>query len=238
MRLLVTRPEPDAELQAKLLKDCGHEVIVSPLLNIEFLRPPLDLYRAQALIATSRNALRALDRLSQREAALRLPLLAVGTGTAELARSMGFEDVLEGPGTGEGLAQVIADRLDPAHGALIHLAGETLAYDLGLALERFGFDISAPVLYRTVPAGSLTDEAANALASGTLDGVILMSPRTAQIFARLNRNNAANLASLYCFCLSPAVATNVEGFGLKLRVAAKPNQEELLALIAAEAASS
>jgi len=238
MRLLVTRPEPDAALQAELLKERGHDVIVSPLLNIEFLRPPLDLYRTQALIATSRNALRALDRLSQRNAALRLPLLAVGSGTAEMARSMGFDDVLEGPGTGEGLAQVIADRLNPDHGALIHLAGETLAYDLSLALERFGFDIAAPVLYRSVPAKSLTGEAADALSSGSLDGVILMSPRTAQIFARINRNNAADLASLYCFCISPVVATNVEGFGLKLRVAATPSQEELLALIAAEAASS
>ncbi|XSG81686.1 MAG: uroporphyrinogen-III synthase [Methyloligella sp. ZOD6] len=238
MRLLVTRPEPDAEALAALLRKRGHEPILSPLLRIEYLRPPLDLYRAQALVATSRNGLRALERLSQRDAALRLPLLAVGSGTASLAREMGFEEILEGPGTGEGLAKLIAEKIDPAGGPLIHLAGETLAFDLKLALERFGFDVEAPVLYRSVPARALSAEASEALAHRTLDGVILMSPRTAQIFARLNRNNALALASLYCFCLSPAVATNVEGFGLKLRVAAKPSQEELLALIAAETSSS
>ncbi|ODA67934.1 uroporphyrinogen-III synthase [Methyloligella halotolerans] len=238
MRLLVTRPESDAEIQAALLREHGHQPVVSPLLEIEFLGPPMDLYRAQALIATSRNGLRALARLSQRDVALRLPLLAVGAGTAAMARDMGFEQVTEGPGTGEELARIIVDNLDPAGGKLIHLAGETLAFDLKRALERYDFDIEAPVLYRSVPAKSLTPEAAEALAGRTMDGVILMSPRTAQIFARLNRNNAAELASLYCFCLSSAVATNVEGFGLKLRVAAKPSQEELLALIAAEAASS
>ncbi|MFD0985686.1 uroporphyrinogen-III synthase [Methyloligella solikamskensis] len=238
MHLLVTRPQPDAAAQAQLLKERGYAPILSPLLEIEFLRPPMDLYRAQALIATSRNGLRALDRLTQRTVALRLPLLAVGAGTASMAHEMGFEEVTEGPGTGEELAELIVERLDPFRGTLIHLAGETLAFDLKLALERHDFDIQAPVLYRSVPAKSLTAEAVDALRHHTLDGVILMSPRTAQIFARLNRNNAADLASLYCFCLSQAVATNVEGFGLKLRVAAEPSQEELLALIAAEAASS
>lgn len=238
MRLLVTRPEPDAKAQAEMLKERGHQTVLSPLLHIEFLHPPLDLYGAQALIATSRNALRGLDRLPQREPALRLPLLAVGPATASVAREMGFDEIIEGPGTGEGLAELIAERCNAEDGPLIHLAGETLAFDLSLALERHGFEVTAPVIYRTRPARSLAPEATEALKSRTLDGVILMSPRAAQIFARLNRNNAAELASLFCFCLSPAVATNVEGFGLKLRVAAEPDQEELLALIAAEASSS
>jgi uroporphyrinogen-III synthase len=61
MRILVTRPEPDATRQAELLAARGHEPVVAPLLLIEPATcVPLELEGAQALIATSRNALRAL----------------------------------------------------------------------------------------------------------------------------------------------------------------------------------
>ena len=35
MRLLVTRPEADAERTATALRACGHTVVVAPLLRIE-----------------------------------------------------------------------------------------------------------------------------------------------------------------------------------------------------------
>ena len=36
MRLLVTRPEPDASLEAEELAARGHEPVLAPLLAIEF----------------------------------------------------------------------------------------------------------------------------------------------------------------------------------------------------------
>ena len=61
MRLLVTRPEPDAGREAEALAARGHEAVLAPLLKIEFTRDvPLDFAGVQALIVTSRNALRAM----------------------------------------------------------------------------------------------------------------------------------------------------------------------------------
>ena len=37
MRLLVTRPQPDTDVQAEKLNALGHEVIAAPLLEVEFL---------------------------------------------------------------------------------------------------------------------------------------------------------------------------------------------------------
>src|SRR6478609_3379311 len=61
MRLLVTRPEPDALKLRALLEEHGHQAAVEPLLRVSFDdADPIDLEGVQALIATSRNALRTL----------------------------------------------------------------------------------------------------------------------------------------------------------------------------------
>jgi len=241
MRLLVTRPEPDASREAEALAARGHEPVVAPLLVIEFLGAvPLRLAGAQALLATSRNALRALATHPERDEALKLPLFAVGEGTAREAQELGFPDVTIGPGTGAELAALVLTELDPYQGPLVHLAGEKLAFDLKAALEEHGFAVRQPVLYRAVPARELPAEALSLLKSGALDGVILMSPRTAKTFAALAAELGAvtNPKGPVCYCLSKAVADQVAPLGFPARVAALPREEDVLALVDSEAASS
>jgi uroporphyrinogen-III synthase len=241
MRLLVTRPEPDASREAEALRARGHEAMLAPLLAIEFLGPvPLQLENAQGLLATSRNALRALAAHPERDAALKIPLFAVGEATAHEAQAMGFADVTVGLGTGKDLAGLVAAELDPEQGPLVHLAGDKLAFDLKTALEARGFAVRRPVLYRAVPARAFPAGALRRLEAGELDGVILMSPRTAKTFAALTHDlgwlNRAE--GLVCYCLSKAVAEQVAPLGFQVRVATLPREEEVLALVDSEAASS
>ena len=71
----------------------GHEPVLAPLLKIEFLNDvPLNLNGAQAIVITSRNALRALGAHPEREKATELPLFAVGEATAWAARQLGFSE--------------------------------------------------------------------------------------------------------------------------------------------------
>ena len=241
MRLLVTRPEPDASTQANALAKRGHEPVLAPLLTIEFVShvPPLDLKGAQALIATSRNALRALGSHPELAHALRLPLYAVGEATAKAAADLGFAGVTTGPGTAEALARLIADRLTASTGPLVHLSGETVAFDLKSALAARGFSLRQPILYRAVPAAELPPDALSLLKAGRLDGVVLMSPRTAATFARfiLQHGMVTEASRLNCYCLSGAVAQAVEPLKARLVVAARPSEEDVLALIDADAAS-
>jgi uroporphyrinogen-III synthase len=121
----------------------------------------------------------------------------------------------------------------------VHLAGEAVAFDLAESLETQGFSLRRTVLYRAVPAPDFPPGVLAMLQAGGLEGVILMSPRTARIFADLlARHGAVTQAKgLICYCLSHAVAEPVARLGYETRVAASPREEDVLALLGAEAAS-
>src|SRR5262249_38457908 len=127
MRILVTRPEPDALKLRAALEQRGHQATVEPLLTVSFDdADPIDLQGVQALTATSRNALRALKSHPALAEARSLPLFAVGEATAREARAMGFGVVIAGAGTAQELVVHIVSALDPAAGLLLHLAGDSL----------------------------------------------------------------------------------------------------------------
>jgi uroporphyrinogen-III synthase len=235
MRLLVTRPEPDALKLRAALEELGHEATVEPLLEVTFENcDAIDFEGVQAVIATSRNGLRALRSHPARAVARKLPLFAVGKATAKEARALGFETVVTGAGTVNELVTHIVSVADPAEGLLLHLAGDRLAGDLKGELEAQGFRVLQPVVYRTIAASSFSADTVAQLASGEIDGVILLSPRTATIYARLMAKHglAAVARGLVHFCLSEAVARRLAPLGpIESAIAEAPKLEEILALI-------
>lgn len=235
MHILVTRAEPDASELKVQLEALGHTVTVEPLLQIEFMPLKAGAFKsAQALIATSRNGLRALAANAIPPHALKLPIFVVGPGTAELARTLGFARVIEGSGTAGDLVPLIAGQIEPARGAVVYLAGETFAFDLKAALENQRISVNKVIAYRAKPSQTLTARTAQMIADGLLDAVILMSPRTAAIFTQLVsaarlQDSAHRLAYL---CLSEAVAQGLQDLGpVRAEVAAKPNADEMLRLV-------
>lgn len=241
MRVLVTRPEPDARREADALIARGHEPALAPLLQIEFLPDvPLELDGAQAVIITSRNALRALADHPERDRAMASPLFAVGEATAWAARELGFTEVTIGPGTGAGLPPLIRREVHPEKGALVHIAAEKVAFDLKSALEEDGFELRRPVLYRSHPVEALPDAVVSELKDGKIVGVLLLSPRTARTFARLAQRHGlvTDAKGLVCYCLSRAVAEAVTPQGFAVRVPTYPREDDLLALLDSGASSS
>jgi uroporphyrinogen-III synthase len=235
MRLLVTRPEPDALKLRAALEELGHEATVEPLLEVTFENgDAIDFEGVQAVIATSRNGLRALRSHPGRVVARKLPLFAVGKATAKEARALGFETVVTGAGTVNELVTHIVSVADPAEGLLLHLAGDRLAGDLKGELEAQGFRVLQPVVYRTAAVSSFSEDTVAQLASGEIDGVILLSPRTATIYAGLMAKHGLVAAArgLVHFCLSQAVAKRLAPLGpIESAIAEAPRLEEILALI-------
>lgn len=234
MRLLVTRPEPDATREAETLTALGHDPVRAPLLEIEFLQDvPLNLNGAQAIVITSRNALRALGTHPEREQAVALPLFAVGEATAWAARQLGFTEVTIGPGTGAGLPPIICTEVHPDHGPLLHIGAEKVAYDLKGTLEEDGFELRRVVLYRSHAVEELSEEIVEQLKHGDIDGVLLMSPRTARAFARLIQRYGlvTQVKGLVCYCLSKAIAEAVVPLGVDARVPQFAREEDLIALV-------
>ncbi len=233
MKVLVTRPREDAAGLVAALTARGLEPILEPLLKIELAPDAGDalakaLPDAQALLFTSANGARAFATAAARRD---LPAFAVGDATARAARAAGFTRVESAGGDIHALAALVARRLDPHAGALIHAAASAVAGDLAGALSRAGFVVRRLRLYDAVAAESLSAGSRRAIAAGTVGAAIFFSPRTAETFVTLAR--AAGLgdrtAAMAAITLSPAVAAALQPLAWRrIEAAAAPNEPALL----------
>jgi uroporphyrinogen-III synthase len=233
MRLLITRPEEDGGRLAERINALGHEPVLLPLLDISFRElPPLPLEGVQGLIATSRNALRGLRRNASFMEARALPVYCVGAATSDYAEQLGFSAIQTGAGTAKDLVPLIVRRARPEAGALLYLTGEQIAFDMAVALSGRRFDVVRVVVYSAEGNLAAAPLLADHLSAG-LDGVLLMSPRTSQVFASLIETMpVTDIRGLTCYCYSQAVAKPLEHIkGMRLAIAARPTEADLLRLI-------
>jgi uroporphyrinogen-III synthase len=237
MRLLVTRPEPDAATFAEELRGLGHEPILQPLLEFRVLDFDLTPLRsAEILIITSGNSLRALRERGVIKDILGKPLYCVGEQTAKRALGAGFETVLAIAETGEELARKIiaSGRRDAP---LVHIMGEHMAFDIVGALAREGFTVQSTTVYSMDACARLRPPVEAMLKGREIDGIILMSPRTAEIYVSLcHRHGIVDCAKtpIY-FCISKNVAVTLASLKPNhVRVPAKPDRKSLLELLHAD----
>jgi uroporphyrinogen-III synthase len=236
MHVLITRPLDDGETLKSRVEQLGLRASLAPLIEIVPNDIPLSALKdATALIATSRNALKALARSSALRFATSLPLFVVGAGTAATARELGFRDVFEGTGTAADLVPVVVGKLQTAGGIVVHLAGDVLAFDLVAALAREDVNIRAVTAYRSVAADTLSPAVVEALHNRDIDAVMLMSARTAETWTRLASalSPPPDPTPLTYLCLSEAVA-NALGPGVaakKISIASRPALDEMLVLL-------
>ncbi|MEI9987444.1 MAG: uroporphyrinogen-III synthase [Aliidongia sp.] len=131
----------------------------------------------------------------------------------------------------EALARLIERERKPEDGALLHISGAVRAGNLAEVLSAKGYSVQHVALYEAVAASALGAETRSAIGDGSLDGVLLFSPRTAKHFAELVA--AAGLVEetrrLQAWCLSRAVAEALAPLPLAaLHVAPEPTQASLL----------
>jgi uroporphyrinogen-III synthase len=192
----------------------------------------LALEGVQALLFTSANGVRAFARQNPRRDVV---AFAVGPATAAAARAAGFTQVEIAGGDVAALARTVARKLKPEAGRLIHVSGSDVAGDLAGDLAGRGFAVERAVLYEAAAPENLPQEAIAAIANGQVDGVLLYSPRTAEIFGALAGKAGLTpaLRKLTAFCLSQSVAAAVQplSFG-RIEVAKEPTEAALLELLA------
>jgi uroporphyrinogen-III synthase len=239
VRLLVTRPEPDAERTAAALARRGHQVEIAALLRIESMTDAeLGPGPWSALVVTSANALRALESHRRRAELLGVRVFAVGRRTAAAARAAGFRDVIAAGGNVQELAQHIRREERPGRAPLLYLAGQDRSGDLAADLAADGRIVATAVVYRAVKTDRFPPAVAAALAAGQIDGVLHFSRRSAQAYIDCAR--AAGLLDQALapshYCASHQIAEPLAAAGAKsLRIAARPEETALLELIDSEA---
>jgi uroporphyrinogen-III synthase len=234
MRLLVTRPEPDAAALAEELLALGHEPVVQPLLEFHPLDfDPAPLKAAGGLIVTSRNGLRALQGRIDPAGIAGCPVFCVGGETERGLRQAGFQTIAAVAQTAEQLCLVVASMA--AQGtSLVHITGEHQAFDLAGALEGHGFSIATLRVYEMKAASAFNDAVLAAFESGSIGGVILMSPRTAEIFVSLCRQHGLwdRARFLDYFCLANSVSNRLKPLEpVHVHIAQRPDRASLLGLL-------
>jgi len=182
-----------------------------------------------AVLVTSGNALFALASGYHE-----ISMFAVGDATAERARAAGFRRVTSAAGDAEALAKLVAQSLRPSAGSLLLATGRGQGKSLADALRQAGFAVVRRVVYAAEPVRRLPDTVAAALRAGDIDAALFFSPETAIQFVRLVRQ--ADLAMLVSGSEAVAISRRT-GMALealpwrRIRIAAKPNQDEMLALL-------
>jgi uroporphyrinogen-III synthase len=233
VRVLVTRPAAAAAALAARLAARGHEVTIEPLLAI--VRDPDSgdslaraLEGAQAALFTSANGVDAFAAASLRRD---LPAYAVGDASASAARAAGFSAVESAGGDVASLASLVAARLKPGDGPLVHGCGHDVAGDLAGTLAGKRFVVRPVALYRAEAATALSPAAVAALRSGRLDAALFFSPRTTGTFVRLAAAAGvqAACAGMAAVVLSPAVAAALSPLTWqRVAVAGEPTETALL----------
>lgn len=235
MRLLVTRPEPDAQETAAELEAIGHSVLVEPMTRIVLLPPPEIALRPAAIIFTSRNAVRAAVAWPLVSGWRETTVLAVGEKTARAVRDAGFTDVRTGGGDVTRLAGAIAQALDPADGTILYIAGRDRAGDLAGRLGARGFDVTTVEAYAAVAIAEFSAGARQALATGAVDGALFFSRRAASIFGDLLQKAGLldALQRVTVYAISDSAAEPLQPFNpAGMRIASNPDAESLIASIA------
>ena len=225
-RVLVTRPAGDAEATARLVAAMGFAPIVAPMLTIRPLAARLPA-RIDAVLLTSRNALPGLPASLHR-----LPLLAIGAASAAAARASGFADVRHA-GADSAALRALAGRSVAPGSALLLPTSRGQGHELAALLRADGCTVHRRAVYEACPTRALSAEARAALIEG-LRAALFFSAATASAFVAAVRRaelDTETRGADACAIGEPARVALEALPWRRVRVAARPTQDDLLALL-------
>jgi uroporphyrinogen-III synthase len=228
--ILITRPEPGASDTAGRVSALGLRPIVAPLLEIRLMpiRVPVQR-RIAAVVLASGNAVDALSALGRC-----VPVLTVGMATARRARQAGFTNVVSADGDAAALTALVRARIKSSDGLLLLAAGQGQSLGLAADLRGLGYRVVRRVAYAAVPVPRLPDAAKAALLDHGVRTILLFSAETARHFLRLVRRAdlVSALADREAITIGPQAAMALKEVPwARIRVAAKPTQDDMLALL-------
>jgi uroporphyrinogen-III synthase len=233
LRILLTRPEPDASETAARLQAGGHEVVVAPLLTIAIAPPPSDPPDPKAIILTSRNGVRALATWPQAAQWRDVPVFVTGVATARTAREAGFADVRTAASDAADLADHFMAHIDKDMRPILYPAARDRSGALTEGLRANGYDVRTIEAYGAEMAKTLGAAGMDAVRRQAIEGVLLYSNRTAEAFRTIvdRYDLTEHLRMTVLYALSNRVAEPLRGLPGWLRVAPHPDEESLLAML-------
>ena len=231
--LLVTRPLGDEKILTDLLHDHGYRVIHEPLTSIylhhtQRYEVEKALYdEPDACIVTSRHGAQALALLSDVRDVF---LICVGESTARAAASLGFTRISVAGGNAAKLTEHILASYDE-DSRFLYLSGEHVSVDIEGILSSAQMQVQRLTLYEAVASTQLSDTLVEQLRRVQVDGITLLSMRTAKIFHELLAKADAQdtLTHLHSFTFSKAIAQSLRTHSWQhIHIAGEPTLASLL----------
>ena len=226
--ILITRPSPGAEETASRVAGLGLHPVVAPMLSIRQLRLGRLPARIDAVLLTSRNGLLGLPASLHAT-----PVFAVGAATAAAARAQGFAAVHSADADGAALHALVRASLTGSRPVLLLPTARGQGAALAAGLRADGFAVHRRAVYESRPARSLPTGARTALVDG-LRAALFFSAETARAFvAAVRRAGLVDATRDVDACaIGAAAAVALETLPWRrVRVALRPTQDELLALL-------
>ena len=231
--LLLTRPLHDSLALQSLLQSEGIHALIAPVLAIhshshavkQLAAVPAN--KVQAVVATSRHAFTLLqappDYLDKK-------LYVVGETTAAAAIAQGWQEPTHIAHSSRTLQPVLKS-LSPEDGHILYLRGEMVTTDLSHQLSDFTWHNI--IAYQAGAQTSLSPTIVSALQENQVDGVILYSNRSAQLFEQAFRNHIfVTPEPIQPFCLSESIADSLTLSCWKDAIfPEQPSQHAMLSLI-------
>lgn len=226
-RVLIMRPTEDALPMLTLLESKGIKCSHYPLFKPHFL-PLSPLKNPQALIITSKNAIRAIEGY---ENIKQIPLYAVGDKTAELAKQKGFLNVLSASGTSQDLIKFVIKNAQPENGILWHLSGEVVKGNIVESLKIEGFEIQNQVVYCLEDVIDLPASLFDELTNDRISHVIFSSSRTTTLFMSLLKKKKLDKKACHIISLCLSQDIGKQALDLKWKkvwISPKPSINDLM----------
>lgn len=238
MRILLTRAPDEALRTAEKLAAQGHQIVSSPVLEMQPRDAAWPCGVIDGVIATSAQAFEQAQFAPEwplPEARRLLRLFVVGSKTAEAARRCGFTGELTLAPDAKDLAEAIVNAMQPP-ARLAYLAGHDRKSDLEMRCKEMGLEIIAVEIYEARAAESLSDEAVIALATGEIDAVLHYSRRSVEIFLALAEAAGISPGLVRHIAISADAAAPLHGAGFPfVMIAAEPKEQAILALLSDDA---
>jgi uroporphyrinogen-III synthase len=207
--ILVTRPEPQAELTALSLREVGFKPLIAPAITLKAL-PDATMqvaalnHHTDGVIVTSQFALQVLDSGGLHRGT---PLYVTGKMLEELATDYGFSNVTCANNDATSLLHLLMTMPDVKRQLLTIVHGNHIAVELATPLQDAGFRINRQPLYHSRAARALPQEAMTALKRGEVSSVLFYSAFTARCFMELihQADLDSSLRDVTAVCLSSAI---------------------------------
>ncbi len=235
MRILLTRAPEDAARTAEKLKAQGHQVLISPVFEIQPRDAEWPKGVIDGVVATSAQAFEQAqfaDDSPLPEARRLFRLFIVGSKTAEAAKKCGFTGELFVGQNAKELADALIAKMPP-YARLAYLAGHDRKSELETRCKEARLEIIPVEIYEARAAASLSKEAVAALKASEVDAIMHFSRRSTETFLKLAETSGVDAKPIRHIAISNDAATPLHAAGATFIVTAfEPKEAAMLALLA------